>query len=964
MTETPTAQRTSAADTPQHRYTADLASEIERTWQQRWARWGTFDVANPVGSLAPADGAPVPADKVFVQDMFPYPSGEGLHVGHPLGYIATDVYARYYRMMGRNVLHALGFDAFGLPAEQYAIQTGTHPRTRTEANVVNFRRQLGRLGLGHDSRRSFSTTDVDYYKWTQWIFLQILNAWFDSAAGRARPISELIAEFEAGIRSVGDGRSWSALSGDERADVVDAHRLVYLADSVVNWCPGLGTVLANEEVTAEGRSERGNFPVFRKRLRQWMMRITAYSDRLLEDLESLDWPEKVKTMQRNWIGRSTGATVLFAVDSVPGAGDIEVFTTRPDTLFGATYLVLAPEHELVDRLIAQSWPPGVDSRWTFGAAAPADAVSAYRAAIAAKSDMERQENRSKTGVFLGTYATNPADGQQIPVFIADYVLAGYGTGAIMAVPGGDQRDWDFATEFGLPIVEVVRREADKSAGGAVLREAYTGDGVLVNSGFLDGMDVAAAKKAMSERLTGDGRGRERVEYKLRDWLFARQRYWGEPFPIVYDSAGRSHGLPESLLPVELPDVPDYSPALFDPEDADSEPAPPLAKVTDWMNVELDLGDGLKPYTRDTNVMPQWAGSSWYELRYTDPYNEEELCAKENEAYWMGPRPAEHGPGDPGGVDLYVGGVEHAVLHLLYSRFWHKVLYDLGHVSSREPYRRLVNQGYIQAFAYTDARGAYVPAVEVVERDGGFFWTGPDGEIPVSQEFGKIGKSLKNSVSPDEICESYGADTLRVYEMSMGPLEASRPWATKDVVGAYRFLQRVWRLVVDEESGASRVTDSDTLDEETLRLLHRTIAGAGEDYAALRNNTAGAKLIEYTNHLTKHGVTARAALEPLVLMVAPLAPHLAEELWMRLGHDDSLARGPFPVADERYLVENTVEYPVQVNGRVRGRVTVAADADGDTVEAAALGEEKVVSFLDGRTPKKVIVVAGRLVNVVV
>jgi len=964
VTETPTAQRTSAADTPQHRYTADLASEIERTWQQRWARWGTFDVANPVGSLAPADGAPVPADKMFVQDMFPYPSGEGLHVGHPLGYIATDVYARYYRMMGRNVLHALGFDAFGLPAEQYAIQTGTHPRTRTEANVVNFRRQLGRLGLGHDSRRSFSTTDVDYYKWTQWIFLQILNAWFDSAAGRARPISELIAEFEAGIRSVGDGRSWSALSGDERADVVDAHRLVYLADSVVNWCPGLGTVLANEEVTAEGRSERGNFPVFRKRLRQWMMQITAYSDRLLEDLESLDWPEKVKTMQRNWIGRSTGATVLFAVDSVPGAGDIEVFTTRPDTLFGATYLVLAPEHELVDRLIAQSWPPGVDSRWTFGAAAPADAVSAYRAAIAAKSDMERQENRSKTGVFLGTYATNPADGQQIPVFIADYVLAGYGTGAIMAVPGGDQRDWDFATEFGLPIVEVVRREADKSAGGAVLREAYTGDGVLVNSGFLDGMDVAAAKKAMSERLTGDGRGRERVEYKLRDWLFARQRYWGEPFPIVYDSAGRSHGLPESLLPVELPDVPDYSPALFDPEDADSEPAPPLAKVTDWMNVELDLGDGLKPYTRDTNVMPQWAGSSWYELRYTDPYNEEELCAKENEAYWMGPRPAEHGPGDPGGVDLYVGGVEHAVLHLLYSRFWHKVLYDLGHVSSREPYRRLVNQGYIQAFAYTDARGAYVPAVEVVERDGGFFWTGPDGEIPVSQEFGKIGKSLKNSVSPDEICESYGADTLRVYEMSMGPLEASRPWATKDVVGAYRFLQRVWRLVVDEESGASRVTDSDTLDEETLRLLHRTIAGAGEDYAALRNNTAGAKLIEYTNHLTKHGVTARAALEPLVLMVAPLAPHLAEELWMRLGHDDSLARGPFPVADERYLVENTVEYPVQVNGRVRGRVTVAADADGDTVEAAALGEEKVVSFLDGRTPKKVIVVAGRLVNVVV
>ncbi|MGE2732764.1 leucine--tRNA ligase [Mycolicibacterium vaccae] len=959
MTESPTAQPaadSATGDAPRYRYTAELAGEIERDWQRRWADEGTFHVDNPVGSLAPADGGPVPADKMFVQDMFPYPSGEGLHVGHPLGYIATDVYARYYRMTGRNVLHALGFDAFGLPAEQYAIQTGTHPRTRTEANIVNFRRQLGRLGLGHDSRRSFSTTDVDYYKWTQWIFLQIYNAWFDPQANRARPISELIAEFEAGTRTLDDGRDWAQLSAGERADVIDAHRLVYLADSMVNWCPGLGTVLANEEVTAEGRSERGNFPVFRKRLRQWMMRITAYSDRLLEDLEVLDWPEKVKTMQRNWIGRSTGASVLFAT----GSGDIEVFTTRPDTLFGATYMVLAPEHPLVDQLAAEAWPDGVDERWTFGAASPREAVTAYRASIAAKSDLERQENKQKTGVFLGAYATNPANGQQIPVFIADYVLAGYGTGAIMAVPGGDQRDWDFATAFGLPIVEVV-------AGGDVSTEAYTGDGPLVNSGFLDGMSVADAKAAMTERLVAEGRGRERVEYKLRDWLFARQRYWGEPFPIVYDADGRAHPLPEELLPVELPDVPDYSPVLFDPEDADSEPSPPLAKATDWVNVELDLGDGPQTYTRDTNVMPQWAGSSWYELRYTDPHNPDELCAKENEAYWMGPRPAEHGPGDPGGVDLYVGGVEHAVLHLLYSRFWHKVLYDLGHVSSWEPYRRLVNQGYIQAFAYTDARGAYVPAAEVVERDGKFYWTDTSApnptEIEVNQEFGKIGKSLKNSVSPDEICDNYGADTLRVYEMSMGPLEASRPWATKDVVGAHRFLQRVWRLVVDEESGTSRVTD-DAVDDETLRVLHRTIAGTAEDYAALRNNTAAAKLIEYTNHLTKQSVTARAALEPLVLMVAPLAPHLAEELWRRLGHDASLAHGPFPQADERYLVEDTVEYPVQVNGKVRGRVEVAADADNDTVQAAALADEKVVAFLDGRTPKKVIVVPGRLVNVVV
>jgi leucyl-tRNA synthetase len=544
----------------------------------------------------------------------------------------------------------------------------------------------------------------------------------------------------------------------------------------------------------------------------------------------------------------------------------------------------------------------------------------------------------------------------VPVFIADYVLAGYGTGAIMAVPGGDQRDWDFATEFGLPIVEVV-------AGGDISEAAYAGDGVLVNSGFLDGMDVAAAKEAMTERLSADGRGRARIEYKLRDWLFARQRYWGEPFPIVYDADGRAHALPENMLPVELPDVPDYSPVLFDPNDADSEPSPPLAKVTDWVNVELDLGDGVQRYTRDTNVMPQWAASSWYELRYTDPCNSEAMCARENEAYWMGPRPAEHGPDDPGGVDLYVGGVEHAVLHLLYCRFWHKVLHDLGHVSSREPYRRLVNQGYIQAFAYTDSRGAYVPAAEVIERDGRFYWPGPDGETEVNQEFGKIGKSLKNSVSPDEICDNYGADTLRVYEMSMGPLEASRPWATKDVVGAHRFLQRVWRLVVSEETGETVLTDT-PLDEETLRLLHRTIAGAAEDYAALRNNTAAAKLIEYTNHLTKQAVTSRAALEPLVLMVAPLAPHLAEELWNRLGHQESLAHGPFPVADERYLVEDTVEYPIQVNGKVRGRVTVPADADADSVEAIALADEKVVAFLDGRTPKKVIVVAGRLVNVVV
>ncbi|QNI04920.1 leucine--tRNA ligase [Mycobacterium kubicae] len=967
MTESPTAPPGSTpgvtdadTDAPRHRYTAELAARLERTWQDNWARLGTFNVPNPVGSLAPADGTAVPTDKLFVQDMFPYPSGEGLHVGHPLGYIATDVYARYHRMIGRNVLHALGFDAFGLPAEQYAVQTGTHPRIRTEANIVNFRRQLSRLGLGHDSRRSFSTTDVEFYKWTQWIFLQIYNAWFDTAANKARPIADLIDEFDSGARSLEDGRDWSELSAGERADVIDGYRLVYRADSMVNWCPGLGTVLANEEVTADGRSDRGNFPVFRKRLRQWMMRITAYSDRLLDDLDVLDWPEKVKTMQRNWIGRSTGASAVFsATDSADTTRDIEVFTTRPDTLFGATYLVLAPEHELVDALVATDWPDDVNRAWTYDSASPADAVAAYRKAISAKSDLERQESREKTGVFLGSYATNPANGNPVPIFIADYVLAGYGTGAIMAVPGHDQRDWEFARKFGLPVVEVI-------AGGDISESAYTGDGVLVNSDYLNGMTVAAAKEAITARLEADGKGQARIEFRLRDWLFARQRYWGEPFPIVYDSDGRPHALAEAALPVELPDVPDYSPVLFDPDDADSEPSPPLAKATDWVHVELDLGDGLKPYTRDTNVMPQWAGSSWYELRYTDPHNSERFCGKENEAYWMGPRPAEHGPDDPGGVDLYVGGAEHAVLHLLYCRFWHKVLYDLGYVSSREPYRRLVNQGYIQAFAYTDARGSYVPAEQVIERDGKFVYPGPDGEIEVFQEFGKIGKSLKNSISPDEICDEYGADTLRVYEMSMGPLEASRPWATKDVVGAHRFLQRVWRLVVDENTGATRAVDGQELDTGTLRALHRTIAGVAEDYAALRNNTATAKLIEYTNHLTKQhrNVVPRAAVEPLVLMLAPLAPHLAEELWLRLGHPTSLVHGPFPQADPAYLVDDTVEYPVQVNGKVRSRVVVPADADDESVKAAALADEKVQGFLAGESPRKVIVVPGRLINLVV
>ncbi|MBF6296209.1 leucine--tRNA ligase [Nocardia amamiensis] len=943
--------RATESDVPEHRYNAELAGRIERRWQQAWDERGTFHAPNPVGPLA----GRTPDDKLFIQDMFPYPSGAGLHVGHPLGYIATDVFARYHRMHGRNVLHALGYDAFGLPAEQYAVQTGAHPRVTTESNIATMQRQLDRLGLGHDRRRSFATTDPEYYRWTQWIFLRIYNAWYDVELDRARPIAELEAEFASGARAVPDGGSWNTMSPADRGALLDSYRLVYQTDSVVNWCPGLGTVLANEEVTADGRSERGNFPVFRKRLRQWMMRITAYSDRLVDDLDRLEWPENVKTMQRNWIGRSRGAQVKFDADGE----QIEVFTTRPDTLFGATYVVLAPEHELVDKLTAAAWPESTDPRWTNdGAATPADAVAAYRKSIAAKSDLERQENKEKTGVFLGNYAINPANGKAVPIFIADYVLSSYGTGAIMAVPGHDHRDWEFASVLGLPIIEVI-------SGGDLSTGAHAGEGVLVNSDYLDGMSVEEAKAAMIARLEADGHGKGTIQYKLRDWLFARQRYWGEPFPIVYDEQDAPHALPESMLPVRLPELDDFAPVTFDPDDADSEPSPPLAKATDWVEVELDLGDGPKRYRRDTNVMPQWAGSSWYELRYADPANAETFCAKENEAYWLGPRPAEHGENDPGGVDLYVGGVEHAVLHLLYARFWQKVLYDLGDVSASEPYRRLFNQGYIQAHAYTDARGAYVPAAEIVERDGKFFWTDATGtEIEVFQEYGKIGKSLKNAISPDDMCDLYGADTFRFYEMAMGPLDTSRPWATKDVVGAHRFLQRVWRLVVNEETGALRVSDAAPTDE-TLRLLHKTIAGVDEDFAALRDNTAGAKLIELTNHLTKSypGGAPRSVVEPMVLMLAPLAPHIAEELWERLGHAVSLAHGPFPVADPALLVEESVEYPIQVNGKVRSRIQVAADADNATIEAAALADEKITELLNGATPRKLIVVPGRLVNIV-
>ncbi|HOB05428.1 MAG TPA: leucine--tRNA ligase [Propionibacteriaceae bacterium] len=961
------------SETP-YRYTAEVAQQIETTWQDRWDAEGTFHAPNPAGPWAEPEKV-ADREKLFVLDMFPYPSGAGLHVGHPLGYIATDTFARFQRMNGRNVLHALGYDSFGLPAEQYAVQTGQHPRVTTDANIANMRRQLRRMGLAHDARRSVATTDEEFYRWTQWIFLQVFNAWYDheadAGAGRARPIAELVAELSSGVRATPDGRPWADLSTAEQNAVIDSRRLAYISEAPVNWCPGLGTVLANEEVTADGRSDIGNFPVFRRSMKQWMMRITTYADRLLADLDRVDWPDKIKTMQRNWIGRSVGASVLFDVlrqAQEPGAV-IEVFTTRPDTLFGATFMVLAPEHPLVASLVPAAWPEGTPEAWTSGAATPTEAVAAYRTAAARKTDLERQENKVKSGVFTGAYATNPVNGAALPIFIADYVLTGYGTGAIMAVPAEDERDWDFAKAYGLPIIRTVQ-----PIEGHDENTAFTGDGETINSAndeiSLNGLSMREAKAAIIAWLEAKGAGHGTVTYKLRDWLFSRQRYWGEPFPIVYamdDPTGTPIALPDSMLPVLLPEVSDYSPQALDPNDETSDPIPPLARATEWATVELDLGDGLKTYRRELNVMPQWAGSCWYELRYLDPANTERFVDADVERYWMGPQAqpvpsAPAGAVDAGGVDLYVGGVEHAVLHLLYARFWHKVLFDLGQVSSAEPFRRLYNQGYIQAYAFRDSRGQTVPAAEVTEvagadGEGSWQWQGE----PVVREYGKMGKSLKNIVSPDEMYDEYGADTFRLYEMGMGPLDQSKPWETRAVVGSQRFLQRLWRNVVDESTGEVRVVDA-PLDPDTERALHKAIAAVRDDYVGLSFHTAIARLTELNNVLTRLDAVPRAAVEPLLLMVAPLVPHIAEELWSRLGHAESLAYEPFPVADPALLVDDTVTCVVQVKGKVRVRLDVAPDITEDALRELVLALPKV----QAETPngvRTVIVRAPKLVNVV-
>ncbi len=968
-------------NTHQYRYSAALARDIESKWQRVWAERGTFDTANPVGKLS--GGTLKPRDrKFYVLDMFPYPSGSGLHVGHPLGYIGSDVCARFMRMKGYAVLHPFGFDAFGLPAEQYAIETGQPPATTTTQNIDNMRRQLRRLGLAHAPRREISTADTAYYRWTPWIFLQRFNSRCAPATGRARPIVYLIGEFESGVRKPvspanPDGLPWRDLDKTARRRVIDSYRLAYLEEAPVNWCPGLGTVLANEEVTTNGRSDIGNYPVYRRRMRQWMLRITAFADRLLEDLDPLDWSDSLKLMQRNWIGRSEGADVYFTARTPDGSQRrLQVYTTRPDTLFGVTFFVLAPEHPLVDELTTDQWPVGTPVAWrgpspSGGAAdSPREAVAAYVQRASSRSERQRQEQVTKTAVFTGSYAVNPVSGEEVPIFVTDYVLAGYGSGAVMAVPAHDQRDYELATALDLPMRAVVSPDDAWLAehGSATADdpvswgEAFEKAGTAISSAGADvsltGLPTADATTEILSWLESTGCGVRRTSYRLRDWLFSRQRYWGEPFPIVYDEAGLPIALPESMLPVELPPMIDFRPQ---PTEGD-EPKPPLSRAAGFEYVELDLGDGTRVYRRETNTMPQWAGSCWYYLRYLDPTNEEQFVDPEIERYWMG---SGDGVERIGGADLYIGGVEHAVLHLLYARFWHKVLFDLGHVSTPEPFQRLYNQGYILADAFTNANGRYVPAAEVTATDEGFAYQGE----PVRRIHGKMGKSLKNAVSPDDIYDAYGADTLRMYEMAMGPLDVDRPWQPDDIVGVFRLLQRLWRNIVDEQTGELRVSGVDLPPTEPLyEVLHRTIDAVDRLYVELRFNVAVARITELNNALSRyvqrHGASPRQVAEAVVLMVFPLAPHVASELWEKLGHDEPIDDVSFPTADRCALVQTHIVLPVTVNGRPRGEITVDRQASEAEVTAAGLALDAVAKLVEGKEIVRVVVVPGKIVNFVV
>ncbi|MEM6256908.1 MAG: class I tRNA ligase family protein [Planctomycetota bacterium] len=1046
---------------------------IEQRWQQHWENARTFATPNP--NEAGFDGA---KPKFYVLDMFPYPSGVGLHVGHPLGYIATDIVARYKRMRGFNVLHPMGFDAFGLPAEQYAVEHNVHPRITTEKNIANMVAQLKRLGMGYDWDRSFATTDPEYVKWTQWIFMQMYHSYFDPVEGKAAPISTLIEKLEGEDYYVGmDGElivsgstesleplagigdpnihKWTELEQDQRERLIDEYRLAFMAEVEVNWCPGLGTVLANEEVTNEGRSERGNFPVYKRPLKQWMLRITAYADRLIDDLDHVDWPENIKLLQRNWIGKSTGAEVDFKVDLSDET--IRVFTTRPDTLFGATYMVLAPEHPLVDAITTPQ---------------RAEAVRAYREQAASKSNIDRQaDSKEKTGVFTGGHAINPVNREKVPVWIADYVMMGYGTGAIMAVPAHDSRDFEFAKKFNLPIVDVVAdkpvaaiygfvdrydREPEVFADGdeGKLRKALvdfvamsvnqdetdydrvwgvvnfwrkdedtkqaseqpkgrgsiamiwqdaleplmakgmdklfetararrlgtlTGDAFTATEGAisvnsendevsLNGHPAEDAKAKITQYLETKGLGKAKENVKLRDWLFSRQRYWGEPFPVLHGPNGEIRTVDEADLPVELPEMEDFKPTGSD--DPGAPPQPPLGRAgDDWKTVTVD---GVK-YTRELNTMPNWAGSCWYYLRYLDNKNSDALVGQDAEDYWMVSE-KESGGTHAGGVDLYVGGAEHAVLHLLYARFWHKFLYDLGVASTPEPFGRYFAQGYIQAFYYENSKGIRVEATGVIDTKSGQ----PASEVqdrkdsecafeyegePVKRIYGKMGKALKNAIAPDAICDQYGCDTLRLYEMYMGPLDQSKVWNTADIVGVHRFLNRLWRVVFNEDTGELRISH-DTPNEAIERKVHATVKRVTESMEAMQFNVAIAAMIELNNELVKLDAPPRSAVETLVQLLGPIAPHVAEEIWSRLGYEQYLADADWPKWDEAKLVEDMIEMPVQVNGKLRAKITVSADADQKTIEAAAKEDSNVVEHIEGKTIRKVIVVPKKLINIVV
>ncbi|MCC9657009.1 leucine--tRNA ligase [Rhodopirellula halodulae] len=943
-------------------------NEIEPRWQAYWDEHHTFATPEKVGEK-----------KRYVLDMFPYPSGDGLHVGHPEGYTATDIVSRFARARGESVLHPMGFDAFGLPAEEHAIKTGEHPRIQTQRNIDNFTRQLKMLGFSYDWDRVLATTDEDYFRWTQWIFGVLYDTWFDAKQQKGRPISELpipqevTAEGELAIEQFRDSK-----------------RLAYLDDALVNWCPNLGTVLANEEVV-DGKSEVGGHPVKRIPLRQWMLRITDYAERLLEGLDELDWPTGIKKLQSDWIGRSTGAEVDFYLqrgavgddtgpfvafkrareaEGFPAEPDkdcLRVYTTRPDTLFGATYMVVSPEHPLIDVLVKPEQKAEVD---------------AYREKASFKSDRERTDgDRAKTGVFTGSHAINPADGRSIPIWVADYVLAGYGTGAIMAVPAHDERDFEFAVAFDLPVIPVVDPPADHEQRDEILagKVCFVAEGQAINSGDFDGKTTAEVKAALTKSLAEQGLAREAVNYKLRDWLFSRQRFWGEPFPILHeiDAEGNPTGIrrlvPDDQLPVTLPELADFKPH--------GRPEPPLAKADDdWLIVEIDG----KRYRRETNTMPQWAGSCWYYLRYIDPKNNDALIDPQKEKDWMP-------------VDLYVGGAEHAVLHLLYSRFWHKVLYDRGHVTCPEPFRKLVNQGMIlgevEFTSFVDPSGKHVSTKNVkkdaegnrvtkstgepvetvalaeddVVKKGEGFVLKSDASIKVDSRAFKMSKSRGNVVNPDFVVRDYGADSLRLYEMFMGPLEATKPWAMNGVGGVRSFLDRVWRMIIDEPEDDLKLSAAvvDTpCDEEQRRVLHQTIRKVTEDNEAMSFNTAIAKMMEFTNHFTRCETRPREAMESFLILLAPYAPHLCEELWKQLGHDESISLQPWPQWDEAALVQSSIEIPVQINGKVKAKISLSPEAKPDEMGEAALADSAVQNAIGDKKVVKTIAIPGRMVNLVV